>query len=203
VGLRLLAISSSEGQSDSLPDAVRRVAFGDITAFVSDSPYTGAAASDEAITAHGDAVEAIFGSRTVLPVPPGVLFRSEEALKSWLELHSVVLADALAYLEERVAARVHIRREGVSERASALGTELAAGAAESMRRLRRQAVTSLPLHREHATSIVLSAAFLVERELWKDFVAAVEKENRELEGISAQVTGPWPPWDFVKMDFGG
>jgi hypothetical protein len=203
VGLRLLAISSSDGQFDTLPDAVRRVAFGDMTAFVADSPYTGAAASDEDLTSHGDAVEAIFAGRTVLPVPPGVLFRSEEALKSWLELHSVVLADALAYLEERVAARVHIRREGVAERASALGTELAAAAADAMRRLRRQAVTSLPLHREHSTSIVLSAAFLVERELWKDFVAAVAKEDEELDGISAQVTGPWPPWDFVKMDFGG
>src|SRR5918993_151412 len=48
-------------------------------------------------------------------------------------------------------------------------TDVIAIAAESLRVLRRSAVTTVPLRLEKVTGIVLSAAFLVEHDLWKEF----------------------------------
>jgi hypothetical protein len=207
VGLRLLAITSPDGHPlDSLPADIRKVQLGDIVALAVDSPYVATPPRPEDLQGHGKVIEAVFARRSVLPVPPGVVFRSVETLERWLELHSVVMTDTLAFLEDRVGARVHIhgdRDAGNAGRGADIGPELASAAAECMRRLRRQAVISVSLEREHSTSVVLGAAFLVERELWKEFVAAVEKESEGTPGLSVGMTGPWPPYDFVKMDFGG
>jgi hypothetical protein len=203
MGLRLLAITSQDGQLPvPLRGKVLTVAYGEVLALALEAHYTAAPPSEEELEAHANIIDAVFARRSVLPVPPGVVFRSEDALRLWMELHSVVMVDTLAFLEDRVAARVHIRREGAGEKPDDVGNELSATAADCMRRLRRQAVTSVPLEREQATGIVLSAAFLVERERWEEFAAAVGKEREELKRVVVELTGPWPPYDFVRMDFG-
>jgi hypothetical protein len=47
------------------------------------------------------------------------------------------------------------------------------------------------------------ASFLVERERWAQFEAAVLEEGRRDPELRYRVTGPWPPYDFVRMQFGG
>src|SRR5204863_9492701 len=68
--------------------------------------------------------------------------------------------------------------------------------------LRRHAVSSVPLRTEEVTGIVLSAAYLVERELWQEFSDAVEDEKDRHQLIHIELSGPWPPYDFAKMQFG-
>ena len=77
-----------------------------------------------------------------------------------------------------------------------------ANAAESLRQLRRSAVTTVPLRVEKVTGIVLSAAFLVEQELWKDFANQVVEQSQRATNLRFELTGPWPPYDFVQMQFG-
>jgi hypothetical protein len=50
---------------------------------------------------------------------------------------------------------------------------------------------------------VLSAAFLVERDLWKDFLRAVEELQDAHDLLRFEVSGPWAPYDFIGMRFGG
>jgi hypothetical protein len=83
-----------------------------------------------------------------------------------------------------------------------VGTDLAAVAAESMRVLRRSAVATVPLRSEAITGIVLSAAFLVEQDLWKEFGSRVEEQGSKASNLKFELTGPWPPYDFVQMQFG-
>jgi hypothetical protein len=104
-------------------------------------------------------------------------------------------------VDNRVAGRVHVWRPGPAEEREA-GSDLAAVAAESLRALRRTAVTTVPLRLEKVTGIVLSAAFLVEQELWKEFVSEVEAQGRRAPNLRFEVTGPWPPYDFVQMQLG-
>jgi hypothetical protein len=49
---------------------------------------------------------------------------------------------------------------------------------------------------------MLSAAYLVERELWSDFLEAVKDERDRYKQLHIELTGPWPPHDFVRMQFG-
>jgi hypothetical protein len=59
------------------------------------------------------------------------------------------------------------------------------------------------LRNEEVTGIVLSAAYLVERELFREFSDAVAAARGRHESLRVELTGPWPPYDFVRMQFGG
>lgn len=189
--------------AEPLPPGVHTVRFRDLVAVVGDAPYAPVPADERTIAAHRDVVEALFAGRTVLPAPPGVTFRTPQALQRWMEPHYVALSDALAYVDDRAGARVHIVRPPGSPSAPDSGADLASAAAECMRALRRQAVAGLPLRTEHLSGIVLSSAFLVERELWKDFTGAVRRVASEHAGFRVELTGPWPPYDFVRIELGG
>jgi hypothetical protein len=58
------------------------------------------------------------------------------------------------------------------------------------------------LRNEEVTGIVLSAAYLVERELWEEFSDAVQDEREKHPAVSMDLSGPWPPYDFVRLQFG-
>jgi hypothetical protein len=63
-------------------------------------------------------------------------------------------------------------------------------------------VATVPLRTEQITGIVLSAAFLVEQELWKEFATKVVEQGSRATNVRLELTGPWPPYDFVHMKFG-
>jgi hypothetical protein len=204
MALRLYGITPVDDHgAEPLPDGIRTINFRDLASVVADAAYAPVPADDATIAEHRRVIETLFAGRTLLPAPPGVTFRTPQALQRWMELHYVALSDALAYLDDRAAARVHIVRADGSHVASDAGTDLAVAAAECMRVLRRQAVAGLPLRTEHLTGLVLSSAFLVEREGWKDFAGAVRRVAAEHAGFRVELTGPWPPYDFVRIDFGG
>jgi hypothetical protein len=138
-----------------------------------------------------------------LPTPPGVIFRTEHVLTRWMELHYVALNDAIGFVTDRVAMRVHIERAGAirAEDADA-GSDLAEFAASVLRQLRRRAVASVPLNVEKVTGISLSGAFLVERELLREFERAISEAEAEHPKLAIRMTGPWAPYDFVRMQFG-
>jgi len=157
-----------------------------------------------AIEEHRRIVDRIFNQASVVPAPVGVVFRSPDVLKRWMELHYVSLSGALEFVEDRAVARVHIVRANPKDgEERAAGSDLAAAATEAFRALRRHAVAAVPLRLEHVTGLVLSASFLVERDLWKEFLRAVEDQYDAHHLLRFDVTGPWAPYDFVRMQFGG
>ena len=178
------------------------IAVRELSAIVAPAAYAPVEPTAEHALSAG-AVVAEYAKRTaVVPAPVGVVFRSRQAVTRWIELHYVALSDALSFVDDRVVGRVHVWRPGdASERE--VGSDLAAAAAESLRDLRRAAVATLPLRTEQLTGIVLSAAFLVEQELWKDFAAKVADQASRQNEVRLELTGPWPPYDFVHMEFGG
>jgi gas vesicle protein GvpL/GvpF len=157
-----------------------------------------------AIEEHRRIVDRIFHQASVVPAPVGVVFRSPDVLKRWMELHYVSLSGALEFVEDRAVARVHIVRANAKDgEEREAGSDLAAAATEAFRALRRHAVAAVPLRLEHVTGLVLSASFLVERDLWKEFLRAVEDQYDAHHLLRFDVTGPWAPYDFVRMQFGG
>jgi hypothetical protein len=114
-----------------------------------------------------------------------------------MELHYVTLSDGLGFVEGRLAARVHLSlRPG-----SAGETDVASVAAETFRMLRQHAAASVTLKTSNGPRAA-SAAFLVERERWTNFVDTVAGEAQARPALQFRQTGPWPPYDFVNMQFG-
>ena len=199
MALKLYGVTVHEAHEVSPPvPRTTLVVVRDLTAICGESEYTSLDATVERVEEYTRIVSAFATRGPVLPAPVGVVFKSSEAVERWLELHYVTLSDALSFVENRVVARVHIWRPGAVEDREA-GSDLAAAAAESLRVVRRAAVTTVPLRVEKITGIVLSAAFLVEQELWDEFTRAVEEQGATAPSLRFEVTGPWPPYDFVQM----
>lgn len=203
--LRLHAIIPTGGVK--LPVEVPKttlVAFRDLCAVVSEQKaFAVDERSSEVIAEHRKVVDTAFRRSSVLPAPVGVVFRGPDVLKRWMELHYVSLTDALEFVAERSGARVHVVRADGSGDDLEAGSDLAAAASEALRALRRRAVASIPLRLEAITGLALSAAFLVDDERWKDFIDAIDEQRQAHHVLRFDMTGPWAPYDFVRMQFGG
>jgi hypothetical protein len=185
--------------NDSLAPGTTAVAFRDLGAVVSEAQYSSRIADIAEVEAHRRVVEPIFTRRPFLPAPVGIVFRSREALIRWLELHYVTLTDGLSFVEGRVGARVHLSRrpgEG-SDR-----LDVSHSAAEIFRTLRQNCAASVTLKPREGGGRHASAAFLVERQRWDGFLDVIMEEARQHPDLMFDHTGPWPPYDFVNMQFG-
>jgi hypothetical protein len=90
--------------------------------------------------------------------------------------------------------------------------DVQASAMESFRVLRRHAVASVPVAqpigdgpgagRGGADAEMVAASFLVERDRWSLFADVVAEEGKRFPDLRVECTGPWPPYDFVRMQFG-
>ena len=202
--LRVYGVVMQDGHAPPrLPESVKLLPLRELAAVTEEGDFTLKEADAEMIERHDEVVRTMFEQDAVLPAPVGTVFRSAEVLQRWMELHYVALSDALAWVEGRVAARVHITRAKARGNDKEAGSDLAAIGAEVTRSLRRHAVSAVPLRNEEVTGIVLTAAYLVERELWSEFGDAVEEQAERHQLVKVELTGPWPPYDFVRMQFGG
>jgi hypothetical protein len=202
--LRLYGITDIQHHAQAKPpDGAELIPFRDLAAIVEASDYSAASPTGEVIEQYRKVVDDVFCKAPILPAPVGTVFRSRDTLLRWLELHYIALTEALSFVEDRAVARVHVGRVDGKAADRETGSEVAAAAADSLRLLRRHAVVAVPLKSEQVTGIVLSSAFLVDKELWDDFVAAVDDQRRRSPGLALDLSGPWPPFDFVRMQFGG
>ena len=202
-GLRLYGVAPLAHADDRpLVDSTSIVAIRDIGAVVRPSSYTIPPLDDTELLECERVVEAVFRAHTILPAPCGTVFKSEDHVRRWLELNYVSLIEGIHFVDGRCEVRVHAS-EGASDGADdAHGAEVdhSALAAESFRSLRKFAVAALPLRPEDGR--VMSSAFLVDRGEYATFEQHVKDHARRMIALRLHLTGPWPPYDFVRLDFG-
>jgi hypothetical protein len=223
VGLRLFGVVAAETDPHEAPPPAapdtELVAYRDVAAVVEPAAYAAEPVGTEALERHRWVIDEVFARRTVVPAPPGTVFRSRETLAGWLELHYFTLAEALSFLDDRVVARVTATRADAPAPARATplhldqgapGDERPAGdallteATEPFRELRREAVSMLVLRAEElGEPHAAYASYLVERARWQQFEQAVAREAQRHAGLALRLSGPWPPYDFVRMQFRG
>ena len=194
--LRLYAVAALNGESRPLVPDTSLITYRDLGAVVGPSSYTRIQPDDAEIVAQHRIVEQVFAHHAVLPAPAGIVFRNEDSLLRWLELHYAALADGLTFVDGRCVARLHISDDDTMEGQA----DLKSVSAEMFRELRREASASLPLKVEDG-SVEYSAAFLLERPRWDAFANAVSEASRKHDGIKWEITGPWPAYDFVQLKF--
>ncbi len=196
--LLFFGLVADDGTAVSRPDGVETVVQRDLVALVQSVPPRRLEASTRAITEYRTVVEAVQRDRSILPAPFGTIFRSREALVRWIELHYVALREGLEFVQGRQAARLLL-----AALPSTSTPEYESTVFESMKFLRRHAVASM-VHPDDSDGRprTTEAAFLVERERWAAFGDAVREEQERSSGISIEQSGPWPAWDFVRLQFG-
>ena len=193
------------GHTSSLAEGTGLTHFRALAAIVEPSPYTTVSLDDGEMEKYLRVLEEAYSHSTVLPAPPGTVFQSQSTLTRWLELHYFTLTEALSVIEGHAAARVSVTRRGKPDDVDAQKS-FASLAAESLRLLRSQAAATVTLPRadgDEEDGVVARASFLVDSQRWDSFNDTVAKEAQRQPALEFRVTGPWPPYDFVRMQFGG
>lgn len=207
--IALCGIVSREGRPAPHVDGAETVDYRDVSAVVRKAEFFRTEPTDDGITAYREIVEGAFACGAVIPAPYGTIFRNRDALLRWLELHYFTLADALRYLHDRQMARVRVTPAGSGNTWDTVehrtrGADLEVTAFDSFRVLKRQSVAYVPIEVPGRRSEQgAEAAFLVEREHWNQFMALLKEEQRRLPDLKFEHTGPWPAYDFVRLDLNG
>jgi hypothetical protein len=203
--LRLYGVAAAEsGHTDSLAEGTTLTHYRALAAVVEPSTYALTSLDDGEMANYLRVLEEVHSHTSVLPAPPGTVFQSQSTLTRWLELHYFTLTEALSVIEGHAAARVSITMQGKHE----LDTQksLASLAADSLRLLRGQAAATVTLPKadqDDEEGVIARASFLIDTQRWDAFNDTVSKEAQRQSALDFQVTGPWPPYDFVRMQFGG
>jgi hypothetical protein len=204
--LRVYGVAAVEnGQAASLVEGTSLVHFRALAAIVEPSHYSAPALGEGDTQRYLDVLEEAYSNAAVLPAPPGTVFQSQNTLMRWLELHYFTLTEALAVIEGHSAARVNITTRAGNQDGDG-GRSLAALAADSLRSLRGQAAATVTLPKvdgDDEEGVVARASFLIDTQRWETFKDTVNKEAQRQPSLAFGVTGPWPPYDFVRMQFGG
>lgn len=195
----------------SLAEGTSIVPFRMLGAVVAPTRYSRVTLDESEMNEYTRILEEVQSNGAVLPAPPGTVFRNRESLARWLELHYFTLTQAMGVVEGHGEARVLITKtsnadpiDGTPGEIKEKAKELAATASDSMRVLRGQsaATISLPVSDDDAT-VIAHASFLVDMERWGLFSELVAKEDQRNTDLNFRLSGPWPPYDFVRMEFGG
>lgn len=199
-GLRLYAVVLLDGGEDRLvaPDA-SVITFRDLGAIVRPAPFEAAPSDAEDVDRAVQLVRRLFRRTPVLPAPFGTVVKSAEQVKRWLEMNYIALSEGLHYVEGRCETRVHISANPAVRPVDGKVEILTTGA-ECFRDLRRHAVAAM-ITRQDAEA--MTEAFLIPEDAWDEFAERVQSYAFRHEALAFRQTGPWPPYDFVRIDFDG
>jgi hypothetical protein len=203
--LQLFGVVPLEPGMNSPAEGTSLVGFRAIAAVVAPVPYRRQEPDAQAVGDYASVVERVFEYMPILPAPPGAVFRSRSVIARWLELHYIALTDALGFLEGSAEARVTVRLRGAQLNGDT-AREWQGVALDSVRALRGLA-TAMATHPENGdgeppAGVLLRTSFLLPRDRWGPFAASVLSEEARHAHLNFALSGPWPPYDFVRMQFG-
>jgi hypothetical protein len=191
--VRARARSAGKGRSPEPDRGLTHVRFRDLEALVRASPYELPPLDEKHVLEHQHVVESMMRYGTVLPVPFGIVFRGRRQLIRMLQDQYLALDEGLSFLEGHWELRLHIARSESGEEHPEHGDV----AMQLYSDLRRAARAAVPFPQEGKR--LLSAAFLVDRNSWVDFVERVGDLGTAHPELLFDVTGPWPAYDFVRI----
>ena len=210
-GLRFFGVAAHDPTAtESLAEGTSLIQLRSLAAVVAAARYARVALDEREMEDYTRVLEEVQAMTSVLPAPPGTVFKSRESLLRWLELHYFTLTQTMSAIEGHAQARLTAVKTAGVDPSNATGAEakesakqLVATASQSMRVLRGQSAATITLPvPDDETRVVAQASFLVELDRWQQFAELVEKEDKRQTALDFHLTGPWPPYDFVKMQFG-
>ncbi len=170
-----------------------RVRYRDLSALVRPVIFEMPELHPDALQEHQRAVESAMRRGTILPAPFGLVFHGRRPLIRMLQEQYLVLDEALSFLDGQCEVRIHM----VASDGSEADDELLHLANQLYSDLRRSARAAVPFPRDGRR--LLSSAFLVEKTAWVEFIQRAENLASAHSEISLDITGPWPPYDFVRF----
>ena len=173
-------------------DELLRIRYRDLEALVRAVAFELPAVDRETVQEHQRIVWNASKRETLLPSPAGIVFKGRRAVIRFLQEQYIPLEEGISLVEGHWEIRVHLKPTLPEGR-----TEAGEAALHVYGELRRFARAAFPF--AHEDEHVLSAAFLVNRGSWLQFMDHAEELGHRHSDLVFDVTGPWPPYDFVRM----
>lgn len=171
------------------------IGHGDLAALVRPValPLPDAESGSAAVQAQHHTLDVAMRRASVVPMPWGVVFPGPPEVLQFLQEQRGPLTEALALTEGHWEFRLHVglTESGVER---IVPTDVATNLYSELRRMARAAV---PIPVEDARKF--SAAFLVERSRSRQFVDRLGELGGLHPFLSLDLTGPWPPYDFIRV----
>jgi Gas vesicle synthesis protein GvpL/GvpF len=179
---------------------------------------------------HEDTLERALGTTAVIPFRLCTVYESRDRLREFLSAHGPALADLLARLDGRVELGVKAyfaegpaetdeprsgreyllrrqREREAAEEAARFKVECARASHERLAAAAEEARANPPQPPElsgRTDTMLLNGAYLVRRDDGRLADAVAELESRYgPHGVTYEITGPWPPYNFVPPEVVG
>ena len=179
---------------------------------------------------HESVIESLLDGRAVVPMRFGSIFSTEDGLRAMLREDGAALADMLARVRGRNewGVRVNADREALVRRLAPSSSEADSGgdylrrrkaemqagndigaqavriAGELHQQLASTAERAVVLQpRQRAPETLVTTSYLVAFDDQDAFLMKAKELGDQHEGITVEVTGPWPPYSFISADVGG
>lgn len=200
MGLQLFGVALLHGaEAGPVGRDATMLPFRDLAALVRPAPYARIRCDDGELATYRRVIDAAFLHGAVLPAPCGTMFRTADQVRLWMEQNYIALSEGIHFVAGRCETRVHVTPQPTVV-AEGTTTDFGAIAGETFRLLRRHAAAAVPVRGSGPEA--LSAAFLLQQEQWATFAEQVQQEAKRHPELRVEQTGPWPPYDFVRLDFG-
>jgi len=173
-------------------EGLLRVRYRDLEAIVRPVPFEALELEAGGVAEHQRVVEMAMRRGTILPAPFGIVFQGRRPLLRMLQEQYLMLDEALGFVDGQCEIRLHLATVEPAEIQSASDAAL-----QLYSELRRHARAAVPFPRDD--NHVLSAAFLVDKGAWVEFIQRAEELGSHHTELSVDITGPWPPYDFVRF----
>lgn len=181
------------------PDEVYTIPYKDISAVVNDTPLTEYQPSEENIKIHNEVVNRVMKECTLIPMAFGMAFKDKNVLLSVLEKSYDAIKKTLELLENKVelGLKIILSKELMEQLDDERKNQLSNYVFES---IKKNAVESAN-GKLFSERLLLNASFLVEKDKVEEFSKEIDKIEKML-APKIQYTGPWPPYNFVKINIG-
>ncbi|MBI4537974.1 MAG: GvpL/GvpF family gas vesicle protein [Gemmatimonadetes bacterium] len=202
-GLRLFGVLRRRPLLPGSPGdaaALVQIAHRDITALLRPEPFVLPAVTGDAVAEHHRIVERAMRRSAILPAPFGVVFRDAATVAAFLAAEYLRLDEGLDYVEGHWELRLDLRfRHSTEARGAGGAPSVDLGVFADNVYVELGYAARAAVRFEAGPDTILSAAFLVERRRWREFLEHVHHLEGECPEVVAGTSGPWPPYDFVRM----
>ena len=185
------------------------------------------------VRGHESVLDEIVAAATVVPMRFGSIFSSPDGLRVMLSEHERALKDSLQRVRDRSewgvkvhcdqnalsrqlagsaqeprSGRDYLEKKGAELQAQTEAAEVAAGVAsqvhEALAAMADDATTMASRAGGAASLVVLNGAYLVKKDEREPFMRRVQElQETHAPAYILEVTGPWPPYNFITADVAG
>lgn len=176
-------------------NSVYAMDYEDVSVVVSDCSDLNPQPSEENAKIHENVIkEIVINSNGVVPMAFGMIFANEKILKSIIKTTYKAVKNALNAVEGKLELGVRVVAKEGAENRNGISDEIFSILKEKSEETKKGSLVS--------DRLILNGYFLVKKDRVGEFSNTVEELESKYPNLKFLYSGPWAPYNFVKINIG-